>query len=449
MKKFLNVLLSIICIFILFFVWNQYKKTNMNIFTCAEAVRNGTEFTRDSTQKYSEHSSYKMRAKVYNDSMLYTTVDVEPNKVYRVTCMVKTKNVIPEKENCGSGAFICLTDTVEQSKAIVGTEDWQMLELQFNSHNRESVEIGFRLGGNRADCIGEAWFSDFKIEEGFADTDNQWNFACFVIKNLDVQIKNEDTSERVRISLNDSEMSAIKLDIDRFETACSTLSDNKMTAECETIYIEEPLTSLTYEQDTGYFASSFDVEKLIDNYVEQGNYDHIFVVIKLDSEKYDDTIEINNWVGLGYMDYKGIGFSNIRIPSDSTKFMYIYDPDINTFPEEVFVHEFLHSLERTSNEYGFEGIELHDYSKYGYKNKAIIGLKEWYSDYMKKNIYDSLAQQYVGLDERVYRLKPANNEDFKYATELKGIFDEPQNIIEEFSLIINKVGKNLRGILNK
>ena len=50
---------------------------------------------------------------------------------------------------------------------------------------------------------------------------------------------------------------------------------------------------------------------------------------------------------LGAMDYYGIGYSNIRLPNSSKSYIYKYNTRINTFPEEVFLHEFLHSLERT------------------------------------------------------------------------------------------------------
>ena len=442
MKK-IKILATIILIILLFIVWNRYQTINMNGFTCAEYIMGKTEFSRDDNEKYSDAKSYKLKTDIYNDSMIYTTIDVEQNTVYKVTCMVKTNNVIPEKENVGSGAFICITDNTEQSKALTGTNDWQKLELKFNSKNRKSINIGFRLGGNSADCTGEVWFTDFKIEEGFADTDTEWNFACFVIKNTDIDIENHGKKENVKITMTDSDIKNIEIDIKRFEKACKTLSNNKMSAKCDVIYIDEPLTSLTFNDDAGYYVSPYNVEEIIDDYVQASNYDHIFTVIKLDSEKYDDTIEIHDWVGLGYMDYHGIGFSNIRIPSDSSKFMYIYDPKINIFPEEVFVHEFLHSLERTSNESGFETVELHDYEKYQYKNDNLEGLKEWYKDYMCKNIYDSITNKYIGLDERVYTYKPANNEDFKYSTELKNIFIEPENIIEELELIIKKAISNV------
>ena len=72
------------------------------------------------------------------------------------------------------------------------------------------------------------------------------------------------------------------------------------------------------------------------------------------------------------MDYYGIGYSNIRLPNSSKNYIYRYNTRINTFPEEVFIHEFLHSLERTSKEYGYQIPALHDYAKYGYKLPKLI-----------------------------------------------------------------------------
>ena len=67
------------------------------------------------------------------------------------------------------------------------------------------------------------------------------------------------------------------------------------------------------------------------------------------------------------MDLYGIGYSNIRLPNDSSSYIYTYNSRINTFPEEVFVHEFLHSLERIMQERNYDIPELHDYKKYGYE----------------------------------------------------------------------------------
>ncbi len=150
-------------------------------------------------------------------------------------------------------------------------------------------------------------------------------------------------------------------------------------------------------------------------------------------------------IGLDYgsMDYYGIGYSNIRLPNSSKSYMYKYDSKINTFPEEVFMHEFLHSLERTAEEYGYTIPELHDYEKYGYTNQDLTGLKDWYKDYINNNIKTSSG--YTGLPEKVFTLKPAKNLDFKYSYKIDE-FHEPQNIIEQIEQLFKNVIYNLKNI---
>ncbi|MCI8617986.1 MAG: hypothetical protein HFJ60_07115 [Clostridia bacterium] len=143
------------------------------------------------------------------------------------------------------------------------------------------------------------------------------------------------------------------------------------------------------------------------------------------------------------MDYYGIGYSNIRLPNSTNSYVYKYDTRINTFPEEVFLHEFLHSLERTAGEYGYEIPALHDYEKYGYKDEKIIGLKDWYQDYMNKNIKTS--NENIGLPNEIYNLKPANNLDFEYSYKIDE-FNEPQNIIEEIKQLLKNVVYNVKNI---
>ena len=140
------------------------------------------------------------------------------------------------------------------------------------------------------------------------------------------------------------------------------------------------------------------------------------------------------------MDYYGIGFSNIRLPNDTESYIYKYNTRINQFPEEVLLHEFLHSLERNAEEYGYEVPALHDYEKYGYKNERLIGQKEWYEDYMNKNI--EAAEGKIGLPEEIYTLKPAKSNNFQNAYKLEE-FKEPQNLVEEIKQILRQVGQRL------
>lgn len=111
----------------------------------------------------------------------------------------------------------------------------------------------------------------------------------------------------------------------------------------------------------------------------------------------------------------------------------------------MFLHEFLHSLERTSEEYGYTIPALHDNEKYGYISQSLTGLRDWYKDYMNKNIRDSNG--YIGLPKEVYTLKPAKSSDFKYSYEMDE-FREPQNIIEEIKQLFRNVGNNVKNIVN-
>lgn len=140
------------------------------------------------------------------------------------------------------------------------------------------------------------------------------------------------------------------------------------------------------------------------------------------------------------MDLYGIGFSNIRFASDDINYVYNYSTRINTFSEEVFIHEFLHTLERICKEHGYPVVDLHDNEVYGYDSGNINGLEDWYEDYMRCEILDERTNQYVGLYEKVYSYKPVNENNFKFAVEIDFNY-EPNNIIEEIKSLFNVIAE--------
>ena len=110
--------------------------------------------------------------------------------------------------------------------------------------------------------------------------------------------------------------------------------------------------------------------------------------------------------------------------------------------KEVLLHEFLHSLERTAQEYGYEIPALHDFEKYGYKNERLIGERTWYQDYINKTIKDS-SGNLIGLPEEVYTLKPAKNSNFKYSYSIEE-FKQPENFIEEMKELVANIIKRIQ-----
>ena len=146
------------------------------------------------------------------------------------------------------------------------------------------------------------------------------------------------------------------------------------------------------------------------------------------------------------MDLNGIGFSDIRMSNKQNDYTYIYDSRINVFPEEVYIHEFLHTLERTLLDYEYKIPALHDNLKYGYEQEKLIGLEKWYQDYMRCNISDENNNK-IGLNEIVYTLKPAHESNFNYATEIE-FNKENKNIIEDILSIIKTVFEGTKSKLN-
>ena len=177
-----SAIVTLILIIILIITFNIYKLNNFNNFKKVVAEDKETEFTRDNKIKCSKYNSYKIQNSDYNDASFYKEIEVEPNTPYKISCMVKTENIVGEDLEKDVGATIGLLDTLEYSEPLRGTNDWQKVEYMFNSKNREKVKISFRLGGNQGKCTGTVWFSDFKIEKGIKNTNSEWKNQLMITK---------------------------------------------------------------------------------------------------------------------------------------------------------------------------------------------------------------------------------------------------------------------------
>ena len=294
--KIFNILTWIILIVLLGFALVFYRQNNFNEFIRSESTLHVSEFKRDNDEKYSNVPSYRITSSEWNDATFYKKIKLKENMPYKVSCMVKTDNIIPENNNGGIGAQISIIGTTEKSVAVTGTNEWQKIEMIFNSKNRTEIDIGFRLGGYLGKAKGKAWFSDFKIEEGTKNDSDNWKFACFIFENTDVKIDGKE----VNVSVTNTDIEDVRDTIRRFQTTVKTLSQNKMTAECDAYIVQDPITKLTYDDEFGYFVAAEDIEDSIKDIVTKRDYDHIFAIIRLGNEQHADDIEINDWIGLRF-----------------------------------------------------------------------------------------------------------------------------------------------------
>lgn len=439
MKKASNIISIIILVIVLIIGCVFYSKYNYHDYIKSVREKGKTSFSRDGDIKCSNTKSYKIENHEYNDAMFYKTIQLKQNTPYRITCKVKTENVKNEENKYYGGAQIAIKDSIECSKSITGSSDWTELDFMFNSKNRDSVEVGFRLGGYNEKSIGIAWFSDIKIEEGILDSNNEWNVACFIIKNLEVTVNIDNKPTKVTTSVKNKDIEEIRSNLSRVINTIKEMSGNQMSMTYEIFEIDKPLKSLSYDEEHEYYIDVADVKDMLEEYTSKKEYDYIFVATRFGDLNENTNVLVHDWIGLGGMDYYNIGYSNIRLPDSVTSHLYEYSSN-NTFPEEVFIHEFLHTLERNEKEYGNENVtNLHDYEQYGYTQDRIDGLRKWYTAYMQ-NLVSNTSGTKVGLTPNVYKSKPIHKSNFKYSYELEEL-KEPQNLIEEIGSIINRIKK--------
>ena len=108
---FKRVISTLISIALLVVAYKIYTLNNFNEYIKAEFSSGITKFSRDENVKYSNMNSYKIENTDYNDAMFFKSVTVVPNTSYRVSCMVKTKDIINKNENTDAGAHICINES--------------------------------------------------------------------------------------------------------------------------------------------------------------------------------------------------------------------------------------------------------------------------------------------------------------------------------------------------
>ena len=287
----------VIIVFLILFARALYCRYNFYDYTKGIREAGRTSFTRDSKTVYSDEDSYKIENKSFNDAMFYKKIKVIPNTAYKVSCMVKTENVENMDGKYTGGAQIAINGTTETSEAITGTNDWQEITLMFNSNSRETVEIGFRLGGYEEYSKGTAWFSDIKLEEGQVDTNKNWHIACFTINNIDANVEGFG---KVELELSSRDIATIRTNMRRLQEIIPEMSNGKMTITYDMIQISEPLTSISYDENNEYYVDPNDINELISDYIDDTEYDYIYAAVRLGDLNKSENVLVHDWIGLRF-----------------------------------------------------------------------------------------------------------------------------------------------------
>lgn len=295
--KATTIVYIVIIVFLILFARALYCRYNFYDYTKGIREAGKTSFTRDSKIVYSDEDSYKIENRNFNDAMFYKKIKVTPNTAYKVSCMIKTENVENMEGKYTGGAQISINGTTETSEAITGTNDWKKVTLMFNSNNRETVEIGFRLGGYEEFSKGTAWFSDFELEQGQVDTNNNWHIACFTINNIDANVEGFG---KVELELSSRDIATIRTNMRRLQEIIPEMSNGKMTITYDIIQISEPLTSISYDEENEYYVDPNDINELISDYIDDTEYDYIYAAVRLGDLNKSENVLVHDWIGLRF-----------------------------------------------------------------------------------------------------------------------------------------------------
>lgn len=295
--KATTIVYIVIIIFLILFAKYLYCKYNFYDYTKGIREAGKTSFTRDSKIVYSDEDSYKIENRNFNDAMFYKKIKVTPNTAYKVSCIIKTENVENMEGKYTGGAQISINGTTETSEAITGTNDWKKVTLMFNSNNRETVEIGFRLGGYEEFSKGTAWFSDIKLEEAQVDTNKNWHIACFTINNIDANVEGFG---KVELELSSRDIATIRTNMRRLQEIIPEMSNGKMTITYDIIQISEPLTSISYDEENEYYVDPNDINELISDYIDDTEYDYIYAAVRLGDLNKSENVLVHDWIGLRF-----------------------------------------------------------------------------------------------------------------------------------------------------
>ena len=95
-----------------------------------------------------------------NDARFTQTIDVEPNSVYRFSCMVKADNCGGE----GYGATLSFENTFSYSESVLETQgEWRELSVYGRTTDAQTyVTLMARVGGYSSLNTGRAYFDDIR-----------------------------------------------------------------------------------------------------------------------------------------------------------------------------------------------------------------------------------------------------------------------------------------------
>lgn len=366
-------------------------------------------WTKNSTisvdaKTYYKESRYSIKlanSKEYGYCYAKKAITLEPLTTYRFSAMVKYSDykLAPDAQLKNTGASMCISNekgTVYASSPRTNSSEWTKLEFLYTTKaDRTSYRLALWNGDQKANCAGNAWFSDLKIEK--AELTDQWNVLTVICKNIDADLDltgkdltikaDKNGKSHLNRTFDDAAVKNIKKMTDRIYDTFETLSGGMMDIkDIDYVEIDEPITKL-YDNGTGFFIDTDNgrAAKYIDKYLEKKHYQQIIVFSPLQSVT-------GKIAGIGGSKHNNTHICQLFCASDG----YPYK-EKDGFDDVTIVHEILHGLEWDSKIIDASKVDsIHNAEQYGY----VYNSPKWFSDYLQRKLPNG-----KGIDPKAfYRL---------------------------------------------
>jgi hypothetical protein len=119
----------------------------------------------DSEERHGNHPSLRIHNAGADNTFVSQKVSIKPSTHYRLSCWVKTRDIVVKQGRGNAGATLWIAGGWEATKFVKDAENWARVELDFDSGKRTEIQVGPRLGQWGGILTGTAWFSDVSLVE--------------------------------------------------------------------------------------------------------------------------------------------------------------------------------------------------------------------------------------------------------------------------------------------
>lgn len=235
-----------------------------------------------------------------------------------------------------------------------------------------------------------------------ADTGQEpWRVLWVIQPQIQAQLKD---GTKVDCEMSEEDIKHVKEVIPGFIEYIATASDNKIGVLVDMLLSQEPVKTLSLYKPGSYMVDFCDLPLGVQLAAE--GYDSVLVTVRLTLEERDIA---SDWWGLGTMHVadRHMGYGVIQMLPGEDYWYFEKSEDI-PYPEEVWVHEFLHGLEFFYSSMGYPMPELDNGGAYGYQrtSQVVHGWRKFYEDFLCGRVYDENTRHTAGVKPEMWRMRP-------------------------------------------